>query len=69
MWVSLSLDQINKISYRVDTIHATDWSEICDKKIESYDNRSWIGDVDNHVSITPWYLGNHDALLEAAHDL
>ena len=69
MWVSLSWDQVNKISYKVDIFHAIDWSGICDKGIELYGNQSWTGDVDDHVDITPRYLGNHDALLEVAHDL
>ena len=40
------------ISYRFDTLHTTDWSEICDEGIESYANYSWTGIVDDHVDKT-----------------
>ena len=53
----------------VDTFHTINRSEIYDEDIESYGNRSWTGDVDDHVGITLRYLENHDTLLEAAYDL
>ena len=57
------------IDFMVDTVYIINRSGIYDEGIELYVNRSWTRDIDDHVSITPRYLGDHDALLEAAHDL
>ena len=57
------------IDFMVDIFHTINRSGIYDEGIESYGNRSWTCDVDDHVGITPRYLGDHDALLEASHDL
>ena len=69
MLVKSYQDQINKINYKADIFHTTDWSRTCDEGIESYDNRAWKDNIDYHIDIILWYLGGHDTLLEATYDL
>ena len=57
------------IGFMVDTFYTINRSGIYNERIILYGNQSGIGDVDGHIGITQRYLDDHDAFLEAAHDL